>query len=99
MDDLPSSAIDRESLSNIEDVIDRYPKLRSLCKAGSLSCKLAQEAIFGGIVLKGCTPKGNRHLPGLPLKELDDFKERVMFSQCPQFWRTPVELSLCGKNV
>ena len=37
-----------------------------------------------------CTPEGNRHLPGFPLKELDDLK-RVMFSQHPQFWRAPVE--------
>ena len=76
MDALPSSAITRESLS------DRYPKLRSLCKAGSLSYKLAREAIFGENILKRCTPKGNRYLPGLPSKELDDLK-RVMFSQYP----------------
>ena len=41
-------------------------------------------------VLKRCTPKGNRHLLVRPSKELDELK-RVMFSQCPQFWRTPVE--------
>ena len=72
IDALPSSAIDKESLSDIEDVINHYPKLQSLCKAGSLSCKLAREAVFRGNVLKICTAKGNRHIPGLPSKELDD---------------------------
>ena len=59
-------------------------------KVGSLSCKLAREAVFGEDVLKRCTLKGNRHLPGLPSKELDELKS-VMFSQYPQFWRAPVE--------
>ena len=87
---LPSSAINKESLSGIEEIIDRYPKLQTLCKAGSLACKLAREAIFGEEVLKQCTPKGNRNLPGLPSKELEELK-RVMFTQYPQLWRTPVE--------
>ena len=87
---LPSSAINKDSLSGIEEIIDRYPKLQILCKAGSLACKLAREAIFGEEVLKQCTPKGNWNLPGLPSKELEELK-RVMFTQYPQLWRTPVE--------
>ena len=87
---LPSSAINKDSLSGIEEVIDHYPKLHTLCKAGALACKLAREAIFGEEILKQCTPKGNRNLPGLPSKELERLK-RVMFIQYPQLWRTPVE--------
>ena len=87
---LPSSAINNDSLSGIEEIVDRYPKLQTLCKAGSLACKLAREAIFGEEVLKQCTPKANRNLPGLPSKELEELK-RVMFAQYPQLWRTPVE--------
>ena len=90
MDALPSSAINRESLSNIEDVTNRYPKLHSLYKAESLSCKLAQSNIRQKC-FKRCTPKGNRHLLGLSSKELDDIRQ-VMFSQWPQFWRAPVGL-------
>ena len=84
---LPSSAINKDSLSGIEEVIDHYPKLHTLCKAGALACKLAREAIFGEEILKRCTPKGNRNLPS---KELERLK-RVMFTQYPQLWRTPVE--------
>ncbi len=40
--------------------------------------------------MRRCTSKGNRHLLGLPSKELDELL-RVMFSQNPQFWMAPVE--------
>ena len=40
--------------------------------------------------MRRCTSKGNRHLLGLPLKELDELM-RIMFSQSSQFWRAPVE--------
>ena len=64
IDSLPSSAINSESLSNIQGVTDRYPKLQSLCKAGSLSCKLAWEAIFGGNVLKNVPLRGTGTFQG-----------------------------------
>ena len=47
--------------------------------------------------MKRCTPKGNRHLLGLPSKELDELL-RVMFSQYPQFWRAPVEFEPVWKK-
>ena len=81
---LPLSAINKESLSGIEEIIDRYPKLQTLCKAGSLACKLAREAIFGEEVLKQCTSKGNRNLPGLPSKELEELK-RVLLPSTPSY--------------
>ena len=40
--------------------------------------------------MRRCTSKGNRHLLGLPSKELDELL-RVMFSQYPQFCTAPVE--------
>ena len=39
--------------------------------------------------MRRCTSKGNRHLLGLPSKELDELL-RVMFSQYPQFCTAPV---------
>ena len=87
---LPSSMIKTAGLCRVEDVIARYPKLRGESKAGTLACKLAQEAIFGKEVLKQCTPAGNRELPGLPVKELVELK-KIMFKQFPQYQRSPVE--------
>ena len=40
--------------------------------------------------MRRCNSKGNRHLLGLPSKELDELL-RVVFSQYPQFCKAPVE--------
>ena len=87
---LPSSVIDKSVLCKVEEVIARYHKLRGESKAGTLACKLAQEAIFGKDVMKQCTPAGSRELPGLPVKELVELK-KIMFQQFPQYRRSPVE--------
>ena len=87
---LPSSAINKEKLIPVQDVIAKYYKIKGESKAGALACKIAREAIFGKAVMKRCTPLGNRELPGLPSEELFQLKKHVLH-QFPQYWRNPVE--------
>ena len=94
---LPSSRIDRSKLETVEKVIEKYPRLRAECKAGTLAWKVAKEAIFGPEVMKECTPVGSRDKPGLPTKELSELK-KVMFTQYPQYWKNPVEFEPVWKR-
>jgi len=41
-------------------------------------------------VLAQCTVSGFRHLPALPLKELDQLKQ-TMFTRFAEFWDNPIE--------
>ena len=97
MNALPSSSINKERLSSIEDVIQKYPKLKQESKAGTLACKLAKEAIFGADVMKQCTPIGNRELPGLPEKELKMLKKAI-YMRFPQYWGNKVEFEPVWKK-
>ena len=94
---LPSSAIRKDTLLSVEDVLKKYPKLKHESKAGTLACKIAKEAIFGSDVMKRCTPIGNRELPGLPEKELKVLK-RTMFTRFPQYWSNKVEFEPVWKR-
>ena len=94
---LPSSRIDRSKLDTVEKVVQKHHKFRGECKAGTLACKIAKEAIFGTEIMKICTPVGSRDKPGLPTKELAELK-KVMYMQFPQFWRNPVEFEPVWKR-
>ena len=94
---LPSSAIKNDKLVTVEKVTEKYPKLKEECKAGTLACKIAKEALFGPEVMMQCTPIGNRELPGLPTKELQQLK-KTMFSRFPQYWNNPVEFEPVWKK-
>ena len=94
---LPSSAIDKTKLLSVESIIERYPKLSTESKAGTLACKIAKQAIFGGDVMKQCTPIGNRELPGLPAQELKELK-KIMFMRFPQYWKNPAEFESVWKR-
>ena len=94
---LPSSAIRKDTLLSVEDVLKKYPKLKYESKAGALACKLAKEAIFGSDVMKQCTPVGNRELPGLPEEELKILK-KTMFARFPQYWSNKVEFEPVWKR-
>ena len=94
---LPSSAINKEKLASVEEVMKKYPKLRQESKAGTLACKLAKEAIFGADIMKKCTPIGNRELPGLPEKELKVLK-KAMYTRFPQYWGNKVEFEPVWKR-
>ena len=59
---LPSSAINKGALSNVEAVLKSNFKLSGEAKAGTSTHVLDREAIFGEDVMKQCTPFGNSHL-------------------------------------
>ena len=94
---LPSSVINVDSLHDVDDVIEKYPKLKGESKAGTLAVKLAKEALFGDAVLKQCTPAGSRELPGLPTAELFQLK-KVIFKLFPQYRNSPVEFEPLWKR-
>ena len=52
---LPSSVINKEKLAEVKVVITKYPKLKMVSKASTLTVKLAKEAIFGEDIMKQCT--------------------------------------------
>ena len=87
---LPLSVINTEKLAEVKVVIMKYPKLRTVCKASTLTVKLAKEAIFGEDVMKQCTVAGTREYPGLPFDKLQELKQ-IIFERFPQYWKTPFE--------
>ena len=88
---LPSSAINKEKLASVEEVMKKYPKLRQESKAGTLACKLAKEAIFGADIMKKCTPRTSR------AKELKVLK-KAMYTRFPQYWGNKVEFEPVWKR-
>ena len=86
---LPSSAIAKDSLRPIEEVLNNEPGKEILLeRAGTVCQKLAREAIFGSEIMRRCTPAGSKDLPALPKAELYQLKT-IMFQQLPSFWRKP----------
>ena len=99
---LSSSAIALNKLSDPDEVIKKYKNYRTISKAPTLTTKLAIAAYFGERVLKQCTVFGCREQPALPIKELNDLKQKV-FSLFPQFWVNPLDFEatwgLCAEAV
>ena len=89
-DVLPSEQIPKDKLVGPQSVLIKYKKLRGEALSGTLDVKLAREAYFGQDVMRKCTVRGNRGLPGLPHMELCQLKQ-TLFSVFPQFWPNPVE--------
>ena len=86
--ELPSAEINREQLKSAPEVLQKYPSLRTECKSGALTVKLAREAIFGDSVLKRCIPRGWKDLPALQQTELNQLKA-ILYGQFPRFWPCP----------
>ena len=95
---LPSSAINKQKLVTVNDVIMKHPKLRCSSKVGTLAVKLAKDAFFGEDVMAQCTVAGERDLPGLPSKELQQLKN-ALFMQFPDYWRAPQEFEPLWKEA
>ena len=89
-DALPSEEVPKDKLATPQAVLQKYRKLRGDALAGSLAVKLAREAYFGQDVMRKCTVRGSRGLPGLPSTELCQLKQTI-FSVFPQYWPNPVE--------
>jgi hypothetical protein len=82
---LPSSAIQKDSLSSVPEVLSKYSHLRTDKKMGKFAVKLGKEAIFGESVMQQCTPRGAHNLPALPQQELY-FLKTTLFGQFTRFW-------------
>ena len=87
---LSSSAITKDKLQSVAAVLEQHHRLKGEKNAGSLAIKLAKHALFGDEVLKLCTPMGNRSLPALPTKELQQLKA-IIYQQFPQYANSPSE--------
>lgn len=87
---LPSSAISKDKLHSIAQVMQMFPKLKGEGKAPTLAVKLARKSLFGDDVLAQCSPGGGRGLPGLPVAELNVLKE-LLFKNFSQYWNNPLE--------
>eukprot|EP00731_Ephydatia_muelleri_P022414 Em0014g1005a len=85
---LSSSAITRDKLQSVAAVLEQHHRLKGEKNAGSLAIKLAKDALFGDEVLKLCTPMGNRSLPALSTKELQQLKA-IIYQQFPLYANSP----------
>eukprot|EP00731_Ephydatia_muelleri_P022078 Em0014g669a len=87
---LSSSAMTRDKLQSVAAVLEQHHRLKGEKNAGSLAIKLAKDALFGDEVLKLCTPMGNRSLPALSTKELQQ-RKAIIYQQFPQYANSPSE--------
>lgn len=94
---LPSSEIDRSSLTTVDAILSKFSKLRCESKVGTLAVKLAKEALFGDKVLIKCTVMGERGLPGLPAAELMELK-KILFREFPHLWASRHEFEALWKT-
>ena len=87
---LSSSQINKARLIDPDVIIRKYPNYQTVSRIGTLAQRLAQESYFGDDVLEKCTVMGCRDSPALPIKELNDLKQKI-FSLFPQFWNNAAQ--------
>ena len=87
---LSSSQINQTGLIDPDIIIKRYANYHTLSRISTLAQRLASKSYFGDDVLEKCTVMGCRDHPALPLKELNDLKQKI-FSLFPQFWANPIQ--------
>ena len=95
---LPSSAIKKQKLVTVNDVLMKHPKLRCCSKVGTLAVKLAKHAFIGKEMMAQYMVAGERELPGLPAEELQQLKN-ALFMQFPDYWKTPHEFEPLWKEA
>ncbi len=94
---LPSSEINKKSLRTVQEVLQQNTKLWNESSAGTLSQRLAKDAIFGREVMRKCTPNGTREYPALPREELYELKT-TLFRQFPKFHKCPANFEALWKK-
>lgn len=87
---LPSSEIKKNTLIHSDRVLERYSKMKTESKIGTLAVKLARQSFFGDDIMKCCTVQGIREFPALPSVELGQLKQ-TLFQLFPQYWKNPAE--------
>ena len=86
---LSSSQINPAELIDPKTVIKKYSNYCSLSRVSTLAQRLATESYFDDDGLEKCTVMSCRNNQALPLKELNDLRQKI-FSLFPQFWSNPV---------
>ena len=94
---LPSTAISKQQLRSVDQVIQENYKLCTESSAGTLCQILARESFFGKEVMEQCTPNGARDCPGLPRLELNNLKA-TMFRLFPRFQSCPEQFEPLWKR-
>ena len=88
--ELSASQINTAELIDPDIVIRKYPSYQCLNRVPTLAQRLANQSYFGDDVLGKCTVMGCRHSPALPLRELNNLKQKL-FLVFPQFWANPLD--------
>ena len=87
---LPSSAIDKSTLSAVTSVVEANSDLLGKeGKMGTMAAILAREVFFGEEVMARCTAKGYGDRPALPIVELMALKEEIR-KLYPNYWTNSV---------
>ena len=88
--ELSSAQINRTELIDPDIVIRRYPSYHCISRVPTLAQRLASQSYFGDNVLSKCTVMGCRDSPALPLRELNNLKQKL-FLLFPNFWANPLD--------
>ena len=88
--ELSASQINTAELIDPDIVIRKYPSYHCLNRVPTLAQRLASQSYFGDDVLGKCTVMGCRYSPALPLRELNNLKQKL-FLLFPQFWANSLD--------
>ena len=88
--ELSSAQINRAELIDPDIVIRRYPSYHCISRVLTLAQRLASQSYFGDNMLSKCTVMGCRDSPTLPLRELNNLKQKL-FLLFPNFWANPLD--------
>lgn len=88
--ELSASQINKAELIDPDIVIRKYPSYHCINRVPTLAQRLASQSYFGDDVLSKCTVMGCRDSPALPLRELNQLKQKL-FLLFPHFWANPLD--------
>ena len=88
--ELLSAQINRAELIDPDIVIRRYPSYHCISRVPTLAQRLTSQSYFGDNVLSKCTVMDCRDSQALPLRELNNLKQKL-FLLFPNFWANPLD--------
>ena len=94
----PLPSIDKSTLVQPMEVLEKYPKLICLSKIPTLAVRLSKEAYFGKSIMAKCTVRGTGSYHALPEEELTEIKG-FLFGLChPRMTTTRCEFENTWKS-
>ena len=87
--ELSTSQINKSELVDPDIVIRKFPSYQCISHVPTLAQRLASQLYFGDDVLGKCTVMGCRNFPALPLRELNNLKQKL-FLLFLEFWANPL---------